>query len=94
MKNSKDKDSEPRNAYEPPRLLDLGGGVAYAQGACKAGGSPGTSTCRSGTTATGGKCKVGGAAGGQCKAGAAAAGGSCKPGSTAAFSCKAGTNPM
>lgn len=94
MKNSKKGDKELQTPYEPPRLLNLGGGVAYAQGACKAGGSPGTSTCTNGTTATGGKCGVGGAAGGQCKAGAAAAGGSCKPGSTATFSCKAGTNPM
>ncbi len=94
MKDSKGKNKEPRAPYEPPRLLNLGGGVAYAQGACKAGGSPGTSTCTNGTTATGGKCGVGGAAGGQCNAGAAAASGSCKSGSTAAFSCKVGTNPM
>ena len=94
MTNSKKKSEKSRKAYEPPKLLDLGGGVAYAQGACKAGGSPSISTCTNGTTATGASCGTGGAAGASCKPGAAAAGGSCKPGSTAAFSCKAGTNPI
>jgi hypothetical protein len=94
MKNSNKDDKGSRTPYEPPRLLDLGGRLAYAQAACKAGGSPGMSTCTNGTTAMGGKCGVGGAAAGQCGAGAAAAGGSCKAGSTATFSCKAGTDPM
>ena len=56
MKNSKKKDKEPRTPYEPPKLLNLGGGVAYAQeGACKAGGSPGVvGSCRNGAVAPGG----------------------------------------
>jgi hypothetical protein len=94
MKNSKKGDKASRTPYEPPRLLNLGGGVAYAQGACSGGGSPSIATCTTGATATGAACKGGGAAGASCKVGAVAAGGSCKLGSTATFSCKAGTNPM
>ena len=94
MKNSKNGDKESRTPYEPPRLLNLGGGVAYAQSVCEVGGSPGISSCRNGTTATGASCKTGGAAGGTCGSGAAAVGGSCKAGSTATYSCKAGNEPM
>ncbi|MBN1832481.1 MAG: hypothetical protein JW896_10245 [Deltaproteobacteria bacterium] len=94
MKNSKKENKESRTPYEPPRLLNLGGGMAYAQAACKTGGSPGTSSCRDGATATSASCVDGGAAGGTCDVGVAAVGGSCKAGNTATFSCKVGAEPM
>ncbi len=94
MKSFKKEDKESRKPYEPPRLLDLGGGVAYAQEACKKGGSPGVSTCRDGASATSSLCRTGGAAGGTCGAGVAAVGGSCKSGNTATYSCKKGAAPL
>ena len=58
MIDSKDDNQGPRIPYEPPRLFDLGGGVAYAAvGDCIPGGSP-TSRCKDGSIA-GTLCKVG-----------------------------------
>ena len=94
MTNSQEKDKGFRKPYEPPKLLNLGGGVAYAQGVkCKPGGSPGGGVCQTGATATSSKCRSGGSAGLQCKAGTGAAGGACKPGGAAAGGCKPGTYP-
>lgn len=65
--------------YEPPKILDLGGGVAYAAAACRAGsvaqsvacragGSP-QKTCQAGSVAYGGFCKAGSVAGAKCMPG-------------------------
>lgn len=94
MKNSKKENKKSQTPYEPPRLLNLGGSMAYAQEACIPGGSPSVATCKPGAAATSASCKVGTAAGGTCGTGGAAAGGSCKAGSTATYTCKVGTNPM
>ena len=94
MKDSKKENKESRTPYEPPRLLNLGGGVAYAQSSCKEGGSPGIATCNTGSSATGSQCGSGGLAGASCSVGTAASGGSCKLGSTATYSCKTGGTPM
>jgi hypothetical protein len=94
MKNSKKDNIETRTPYEPPRLLNLGGSVAYAQGACVQGGSPSIAQCNTGSTATGASCKAGTIAGATCDAGGAASGGSCKLGNTATYSCKTGDTPM
>ncbi len=105
MTSSKDEDQENRIPYEPPRLFDLGGGVAHAakDPKCQPGGSPGGAQCQPGGAAgnkcqqggvAGGKCQVGTtAAGGQCKEGATAAGGQCKEGGAAAGKCKSGGSP-
>ena len=94
MKNSKKEGNKSRTPYEPPRLLNLGSGVAHAQGACQAGGSPTIATCTPGSSATSAACKTGTLAGATCGTGGVAAGGSCKSGSTATYSCKAGSDPM
>ena len=92
MTASKKEDKEPRAPYEPPKLFDLGGGVAYAAtGACRTGGSPGVTACNSGGTASGGRCRTGTAAAANCLPGTTASF-SCKPGTTA-FSCRAGGKP-
>lgn len=83
MTEEGEKNKNSRGPYEPPKLFDLGGGVAYAQSVCSSGGSPGAVQCNSGGLATGGACKTGTKAGGSCKAGA-----------TAASSCKAGSTPF
>jgi len=82
MTDPKDKDQRPKIPYEPPRLFDLGGGVAYAQAACSPGGSPGVATCKSGSSA-GSACWTG-----------TAAGASCKQGNSAVGWCKAGGAPI
>ncbi|HJX33975.1 MAG TPA: hypothetical protein VJ373_02255 [Desulfatiglandales bacterium] len=82
MTGSKKDDKDNRAPYEPPRLFDLGGGVAYAQTVCRVGGSPGAVACTSGGTASGGQCKSGGTAAA-----------SCKTGTTATYGCKTGGKP-
>ena len=89
----KDKDDKGSRApYEPPKLFNLGGDIAYAQGACGTGGSPGFTACNSGGTAGGGRCKSGTTASGNCNTGTAASS-TCQIGTTAGFGCKVGGNP-
>jgi hypothetical protein len=80
MTESEKEDKESRIPYEPPKLFDIGGGIAYAQTVCRVGGSPGAVQCNSGGTASGGACKTGGTASGVCKAG-----------TTALWTCKTGS---
>jgi hypothetical protein len=69
MTDPKNEDKKEKKPYEPPRLFDLGGGVAYAAAECKPGGSP-SGECKEGSMATSSKCTDGGIAGqGDCKAG-------------------------
>lgn len=82
MTGSRKEDKKSRAPYEPPKLFDLGGGIAHAQSACGAGGSPGAVTCKYGGTASGGVCKAGGTAAGTCGVG-----------TTATYGCKTGTKP-
>jgi hypothetical protein len=49
MPDSQDDNQDTRIPYEPPRLFDLGGGVAYAKG---------EDACTTGSVAAG-KCKQG-----------------------------------
>ncbi|MBW2005697.1 MAG: hypothetical protein JRI72_14070 [Deltaproteobacteria bacterium] len=59
MTDPKDDDQKTKIPYEPPRLFDLGGGVAYAAAPhCGIGGSPPSGQCREGTTPAK-LCKVG-----------------------------------
>jgi hypothetical protein len=83
MTDPKDKDQKTKIPYEPPRLFDLGGGVAYAQAPCKPGGSPGPGACRDGSTAGSDRCTTG-----------VVAGGPCKQGNSAIGLCKAGGAPL
>jgi len=80
MTGSGKDDKGPRIPYEPPRLFDLGGGIAYAQSICNPGGSPGAVSCTPGGAASGGQCKSGGTASGRCWAG-----------TTALYTCKTGS---
>ena len=81
MTDPKDNDKKEKIPWEPPRLFDLGGGVAHAASNCSAGGSP-TGKCKTGTLATGSQCKAGGIAGqAKCSAGNVPAG-KCKAGGT------------
>jgi hypothetical protein len=84
MTSTKDKDKKTKIPYEPPRLFDLDGGVAYAAAPCSPGGSPAGGACADGSAATAGHCKTGNVAGGQCQAGGAAAGGKCQFGNVPA----------
>ena len=95
MTDSKNNEKDSRIPYEPPRLFDLGGGVAYAAapGACSPGGSPTAGQCTPGSAATGGKCQSGGAAGSVCQNGSGALGGKCQSGQTASGKCTAGGVP-
>ena len=81
--------------YEPPQILDLGGGVAYAQQGkqCAAGVYP-QQQCQTGATASGGQCNAGSVASttcntgsspssNQCNQGGVASGGKCQDGSVA-----------
>ncbi len=79
MTDSNNEDKKEKIPYERPRLFDLGGGVAYAQAKCKAGGSP-AGQCKGGNMATGGECKAGGIAGEK----------DCKDGGIPQKKCKAG----
>ena len=81
MTGEKNDNQGTRIPYEPPRLFDLGGGVAYAQATCKPGGSPAAGGCKSGSAATSGPCNSGGIAGH----------GPCKAGGVPAYACKAGS---
>jgi len=83
MTDSGKDDKGSRIPYEPPKLFDIGGGIAYAQSVCKAGGSPGAVQCTSGGTASGGACKTGGTAAATCRSG-----------TTATFGCKTGGKPF
>ena len=77
------EDSKPKEPYEPPEILDLGSGVAYAKGKkCKSGGAAGSAECQSG-----------GSPSKRCQAGGTAYGGECKNGSVASGKCKAGNVP-
>ncbi|MBW1911797.1 MAG: hypothetical protein JRI43_01250 [Deltaproteobacteria bacterium] len=91
MTDSKKDNQSARTQYEPPRLFDLGGGVAHAaKGDCKVGGSPAGGKCKAGTLALYADCKSGSRAGNKCQTGIAASGGDCKKGATAAGRCKKG----
>jgi len=80
MTDTSKKDKDSRVPYEPPKLFDLGGGVAYAQETvCNFGGTPGVVACMPGNYALGGRCRSGGQAAGQCKTGG-----------TALYRCKTG----
>ena len=80
MTDSKEDKKEPRAPYEPPKLFNLGGGIAYAQSVCSTGGTPGAVQCSPGGTASGGSCKSGGQAAGTCRSG-----------TTAIWTCKTGS---
>jgi hypothetical protein len=81
MTDPKDKDQKTKIPYEPPRLFDLGGGVAYAGAPCSPGGSP-AGKCQAGTAVGTNDCTLGTAAGSTCKKGDSAVG-SCKAGKSA-----------
>ncbi len=86
-----------RIPYEPPTIIPLGGGVAYAQGKgglrCRNGGTPAPGQqCKNGGVATGKECDAGGIASGKCENGAST-GRDCKPGGVAAKRCKTGGAP-
>ncbi len=80
MTDLKKDSNDSRTPYEPPRLFNLGDGLAYAQVVCTAGGLPGGVQCTSGGTALGGKCQNG----------ATAPGYVCQAGGVPLPSCKAG----
>jgi hypothetical protein len=91
MTDSKKDNQSTRIKYEPPRLFDLGGGIAHAApGDCKLGGSPAGGKCQAGSVAITSDCKPGQTAGVACKDGIAASGDQCKTGTTAAGKCKKG----
>ncbi len=84
MTDSKDNNQKTRIPYEPPRLFDLGGGVAYAAvTACSPGGSP-AGQCRSGNAAPTGKCQIGNIAGG----------GACREGGIPSDKCQTGGSKL
>ena len=95
MDNSEKEGKGSRKPYEPPKLFNLGGGVAHAQPVrCRPGGSPAAGACRDGGSATGGPCTVGNTAGDACRGGTTAAGGVCRTGTTAAGGrCRTGGTP-
>lgn len=93
MPNSKKDNPDTRIPYEPPRLFDLGGGVAYAQETCEPGGSPGGAICEPGSSASGSFCESGIIAGGKCEQGGTAAGDKCESGGAAGGKCDVGTSP-
>ena len=80
MANPKNEDKKEKIPYEPPRLFDLGGGIAYAAEKCKAGGSP-AGQCKEGNLATADQCRSGGIAGKK----------DCKDGGAPQKKCKAGS---
>ena len=81
MTDSKEEKKDSRIPYEPPRLLSLGGGIAYAADTvCRSGGLPYLTQCTTGGTAQAGKCKSGGTASARCRSGG-----------VANYQCKAGT---
>ena len=80
MADDKKKERDGKLPYEPPRLMDLVGGVAHAQQSdCRQGSNPNTSCnpggtavvgqCRAGSIASAQHCKDGGAPGKRCQAG-------------------------
>lgn len=79
-------------SYEPPKILDLGGGVAYAGKHCRTGSVPG-GQCQAGGAAASAKCQAGGSPQKKCQAGSVAYGGFCKSGSVAGKQCQAGSVP-
>jgi len=68
MTNSKNGDKKEKIPYEPPRLFNLGGGVAHAAVQCNPGGSP-AGLCKDGSMATSQQCLEGGVAGSNCHQG-------------------------
>ena len=81
MTDSKEEKKDSRIPYEPPRLLSLGGGIAYAQDTvCREGGLPYLTQCTNGGTAQAGACKSGGTPSARCWAGG-----------QANYNCKTGT---
>jgi len=79
--------------YEPPKILDLGGDVAYAAKHCKAGSVPG-GKCQAGSVAGAVKqCQAGGSPQKKCQAGSVAYGDSCRAGSVAGGDCRPGSVP-
>lgn len=100
--NTKDK-----IPYEPPRLIDLSGGVAHAQetmgldcrsgsvaaGQCYSGSVASQNQCKAGSSAGKEQCQAGGSPGKQCMSGSTAYGGKCQAGSVATARCWAGSAP-
>ncbi len=92
--------------YEPPLIVNLSGGEAFAQDfsasgkLCKAGSLADAAQCQSGgspqfscspgATASGDKCTSGSVAGAQCFSGSVAEANKCNPGAVATTQCKAG----
>ena len=68
MTDEKNDNKGKKLPYEPPRLFDLGGGIAHAAAACQSGGSA-SLACKSGNNATGGACGDGGIPSLLCKVG-------------------------
>jgi len=65
MTGSEKENKDTRAPYEPPKLFNLGGGVAHAQvSQCKPGGSPAGASCLPGGAATVTACSPGAVAGG------------------------------
>lgn len=81
-----------KKIYEPPQLLDLGGGSVAASKKCRPGGSP-SGGCQAGATVASSPCMPGGTAGGKCQTGQVAVGSQCKNGGAAAGQCKSGESP-
>lgn len=93
--------------YEPPRLIDLTGGVAHAQetagldcrsgsvaaGQCMNGQVANQNQCKSGSAAQKEQCQAGGSPGKHCMSGSTAYGGKCQAGSVATAKCWAGSAP-
>src|SRR3990172_4911405 len=88
--------------YEPPLIIDLSGGQAFAdspkckngasaeQQHCQTGGSPGQK-CQSGATAFGGKCQSGSVASDKCQSGSSPQSNKCDAGSVASSECDSGS---
>ena len=83
MSNQDNESKKAKRPYEPPRIFDLSGSVAYAGSSCSPGGSA-AGKCQPGTVATGGKCQPGdSASNGKCQPGNFAQPGKCQPGNQA-----------
>ena len=84
--------------YEPPKILDLGGGVAYAAALCHAGSVAQTAKCQAGGSphkkCQTAKCQAGGSPQKECHAGSVAYGCCCMAGSVAGAKCTPGSAPQ
>ncbi|MCK4787936.1 MAG: hypothetical protein KAV87_29555 [Desulfobacteraceae bacterium] len=69
MTSTKDNNKRTKIPYEPPRLFDFGGGVAYAAAPCSPGGSPAGGVCSDGNTAIPSQCRAGSTAVKKCLGG-------------------------